>query len=121
MPLRSGTTAVPGPTAGANALTARIQVVRLAAQKHDVERLADLGRQDCWRRRQVGVAQAALDRQAGFRKPGGSLRPDKERDVAAGLKQSPAEIPTDRARTNDQNPHGSSSLFAKPDLVASHD
>jgi hypothetical protein len=95
-----------------------IQVVRLATENHDVERLAHFGRQNCGRRRQVGVAKAALDHQAGFSKLGGSLWPDEKRDITASLKQASAEVPTNRTGTDDQNPHESALVGAMPESRA---
>jgi hypothetical protein len=84
------------------------EVIGLAAQQDEVERLAQTLRRHGRRRRQVHVAHRAADRKAGAGELARAPRAHQECHVAAGLQQPAAEIAADTAGANHENTHGAS-------------
>ena len=82
-----------------------VEIVGLAAEQHEVERVLEPIFRDRRRRRQVEVADAALDRQAVLRQRRRAARTDEKRDVPARLQQPPAEIAADCPGADNENLH----------------
>jgi acyl dehydratase len=82
-----------------------LEIVGLAGQQHEIEPLRQRVFGDDWRRRQIDVADAAADREASPGQLGGAPRAHEKGHVAAGLQQSSAEIPADRACADHEDPH----------------
>ncbi len=107
MPLSRGRIAVLGPTAGANEFSGGREVVGFAAQKNEIERLAQRLGRDGRRRRQIDVAERAADDQPGLGQLRRAPRPHQKRHVAAGVLEPAAEIAADRAGADHENTHRS--------------
>ena len=105
MPLSNGRIAVCVPTAGANGIRRGREIVGLAAEKDQIEGIAQRIGRDGRRCRPVDVAETAADHQSGLRQLSGALRPHEEDNIAAGRQQPAAEISADRPSTDHQNSH----------------
>ena len=105
MPLRNGNIAVFGADGRRERVRRRGKIVGLAAEKNEVERLAQSVRRDGRRVRQIGIAERAADDQPGLRQLRGAPRPHQEGHVAAGLQQPAAEIAADRAGADHEDTH----------------
>src|SRR5271165_6469308 len=82
-----------------------LEIVSLAAEKNEVERLGQFLFRDDRRRGQADVAKRASDREPVFFELGGAARPDEERDVPARLQKPPAEIAAGCACPDNENSH----------------
>src|SRR5262249_51041549 len=83
----------------------RLEVVCFAAQQDEIERRAQVLRQNRRRLRDVGVALGAADDEPGLGQLFGAARPHQKRDVAAGFLEPAAEITAERAGADHQNTH----------------
>ena len=81
------------------------EIVGLAAEKDQIEGIAQRIGRDGRRCRPVDVAETAADHQAGLRQLSGTLRPHEEDNIAACRQQPAAEISADRPSTDHQNSH----------------
>jgi hypothetical protein len=83
----------------------RLQVVGFAAQQDEIERRAQVLRQNCWWLRDIGVAAEAADDKPSLGQLFGAARPHQKRNVAASVLEPAAEIAAERARADHQNTH----------------
>ena len=91
-----------------------VEIVGLAAQKHEVERRRKFVLGDGWRRRKAEVAEGASNREAPLGEQRRARGANEKGHVAAGLQQPAAEIAADRAGADDENPHRGADGLKRP-------
>jgi hypothetical protein len=105
MPFRSGNIAVSGPCRRRERVRRRREVIRLAAEKNEIERLAQcLGKNDR-RQWQADIAKGTANNQPAVCELTGAMLPDQESDIASGVEESAAEIAANSAGADHQNSH----------------
>ena len=101
---------VSGPHRWREGIHGRIEVVGLASDNDHVEWRLDVFGHHVGRRRQLQVAEGALNHQSGVRDLCRAQRSQKKRHVAPRLQQAAAEITTECAGTHHQKSHCESLL-----------